>query len=128
MSLAAQLQHVVNNRAVQVFTQAEQSLLSDLDSDVPFKTGKLKRSRQSSASFSTTRASVTVTYPPDYAKFTDEGTRPHKIVGRPLLAFQWRGKLVIVHSVNHPGTKGTRWWTKRANESSWRNFLQRAAQ
>lgn len=126
MALATQLRRVVNNRAVQVFTQAERAMLSDIDSAVPVKTGKLKRSRQSRASFASTRASVTVTYPPNYAEFTDKGTRPHKIRGNPLLAFRWHGRLVIVRSVNHPGTKGTRWWTNHTRASDWRGYLQRS--
>ena len=40
----------------------------------------------------------------DWIRF---GTRPHPIVGNPLLAFFWErvGEFVIVHSVQHPGTK-----------------------
>lgn len=47
--------------------------------------------------------------------FVIDGTRPHKIEGKPLLAFFWPkvGGFVVFHSVNHPGT--------RAN-----NFLARA--
>lgn len=40
----------------------------------------------------------------DWIRF---GTRPHTIMGRPLLAFYWEavGERVVVHSVQHPGTK-----------------------
>lgn len=39
--------------------------------------------------------------------FVIKGTRPHKIEGRPLLAFFWpkAGANVVFRSVNHPGTK-----------------------
>jgi hypothetical protein len=39
------------------------------------------------------------------------GTRPHDIMGKPLLAFEWEkagGKTVIVAHVHHPGTKPMR--------------------
>ena len=41
------------------------------------------------------------------ARWITGGTRPHVIVGNPHLAFFWEkvGRFVIVHSVNHPGTK-----------------------
>lgn len=39
--------------------------------------------------------------------FVIKGTRPHKIVGKPLLAFFWPvvGRNVVFRHVNHPGTK-----------------------
>lgn len=41
------------------------------------------------------------------ALWITSGTRPHTITGNPYLAFFWEkvGRFVIVHSVNHPGTK-----------------------
>ncbi len=36
--------------------------------------------------------------------FLEDGTRPHKIQGNPLLAFTIGGRKVVVRSVNHPGT------------------------
>ena len=41
-----------------------------------------------------------------YAIYVHEGTRPHPIVGRPLLAFFWDriGAFVVLPRVNHPGT------------------------
>lgn len=40
-----------------------------------------------------------------YAAFVHEGTRPHVIVGNPLLVFQVGGATVFARRVNHPGTK-----------------------
>lgn len=54
----------------------------------------------------------------DYAGYTDVGAPPHRIDGRPLLAFYWEnapselggpGDYVFAH-VNHPGTTGTHWF------------------
>lgn len=42
-----------------------------------------------------------------YSVFVIKGTRPHPIVGNPLLAFFWpkMGANVVFHRVMHPGTK-----------------------
>lgn len=50
-----------------------------------------------------------------HTMFVIKGTRPHPIVGNPLLGFFWPkvGQFVVFHSVNHPGTKAN-------------NFLSRA--
>lgn len=42
-----------------------------------------------------------------YSLYVIKGTRPHKIVGNPFLAFFWpkMGANVVFRSVNHPGTK-----------------------
>lgn len=40
-----------------------------------------------------------------YPVVIEKGSRPHKIEGNPLLAFNWPGKgFIITHSVQHPGT------------------------
>ena len=52
-----------------------------------------------------------------YGLFVDEDTRPHEIEGNPLLAFPWRGKLMIRHSVQHPGTKGQQFRRKTLDNS-----------
>lgn len=43
----------------------------------------------------------------DYSVYVHEGTRPHTITGNPLLSFFWpvAGSVIVVHSVQHPGTK-----------------------
>lgn len=68
-----------------------------------------------------------VAFPVDHASYTDEGTDPHEIVGNPLLAFEWNGATVIVHSVQHPGTRGTGWWTDNATDDGWAAACERAA-
>jgi len=40
-----------------------------------------------------------------YPVVIEKGSRPHKIEGNPLLAFDWPGHgFIITHSVQHPGT------------------------
>jgi hypothetical protein len=66
----------------------------------------------------TTEGTLEVTSDVPQAKFVLYGTRPHQIVGRPLLAFNWNSGTsgwlaatggenvnVVVRSVQHPGTK-----------------------
>lgn len=67
-------------------------------------------------------------YTAEYASFTDEGSDPHTIEGNPLLAFNWPavGKFMIVHSVQHPGSSGTRWWSDKMTPDNWAQMLQEA--
>ena len=48
-----------------------------------------------------------------YALMHHEGTRPHLILPNrsPVLVFTKRGKLILAHSVNHPGTKANKYLT-----------------
>ena len=46
----------------------------------------------------------------DYAEYVRSGTRPHRIVGNPILSFVWHGQRVYFRSVNHPGTRPNSWW------------------
>lgn len=62
------------------------------------------------------------------AAFTNDGTRPHPIVGSPLLAFSIGGETVIVHSVAHPGNAATHWWDNTATEAAWLEALEQAAE
>ena len=39
-----------------------------------------------------------------YASFVENGTAAHLIVGNPFLTFMWKGALVHLRYVNHPGT------------------------
>ena len=70
---------------------------------------------------------ATIAYTAEHASYTDEGTVPHEIRGNPLLAFEWEGQLVIVHSVQHPGTAGTHWWADVVNDASLARALEDAA-
>lgn len=59
-------------------------------------------------------AGYDVTANTPYAFFVHEGTRPHVIEGKPLLAFFWNvtGAFMVLPRVNHPGTKPNRFLTR----------------
>lgn len=40
-----------------------------------------------------------------YASYVEEGTKAHLIPGNPLLSFESKGRRVVVHWVEHKGTK-----------------------
>ena len=73
---------------------------------------RMEQSRETSGQY-TTGYDVVSTAP--HTVFVIGGTRPHPIVGNPLLAFVWpkAGGFVVFRKVNHPGTKAN-------------NFLARA--
>lgn len=72
-----------------------------------------------------TRGEVSCTA--EHGIFTDQGTRPHRIVGNPLLAFELGGETVIVRFVDHPGTPATGWFSENTNEEAWQRALDSAA-
>jgi hypothetical protein len=49
----------------------------------------------------------------NYALMHHNGTKPYLILPNrsPVLAFEKRGKLILAHSVNHPGTKANKYLT-----------------
>lgn len=66
-------------------------------------------------------------YTAEHASYLDEGTGPHEITGNPLLAFHWGGQLVIVHSVQHPGsTMHVGWFSNTVTDESWAAELETA--
>jgi len=68
------------------------------------KTGRLKAGIRFRTYESGGTISGRITSAAPYTPFVVRGTRPHVIYGRPLLAFEWKGKTVIVRFVHHPGT------------------------
>lgn len=64
----------------------------------------------------------------EHGVYLEEGTDPHEITGNPLLAFEMDGELVIVHSVQHPGSRvHVGWFTNVAEEDGWQRALDDAA-
>lgn len=66
-----------------------------------------------------------------YASFTDTGAQAHPIVARraPLLVFPWERegwRLFIGKRVNHPGQKGTKWFSNIMTPARWHTAVDRA--
>jgi len=62
---------------------------------------------------------------PELIWYLEHGTRPHEIVGRPLLVFEIDGKTIFTHRVYHPGTKPYRFIERaRSNLESRMQRLQ----
>ena len=85
---------------------------AEVRSRTPVRTGRLRASVNgrvipATAAGGVVRGTLTIGMP-SYARFVEEGTRPHVIVARRkrALAFKVGGKVVIVRRVRHPGTKG----------------------
>lgn len=78
--------------------------------EAPTKTGELRRGLRIEQSRDTRgrwASGYDVVSTAPHTTFVIKGTRPHTIVGKPLLAFFWPqvGTNVVFHRVNHPGTK-----------------------
>lgn len=61
------------------------------------------------------------------AEWTDKGTDPHEIRpnAKKALRFRYRGRIVFAKVVNHPGNKGTGWFSK-LGARDWPGELQQA--
>ncbi len=114
----------VSDWAEEVHGDAVGVIQRNLDDVRPYRDGELAAS-ETLADFG--RLHTEIAYTAEHASYTDEGTSPHKIEGNPLLAFDWDGDFVIVHSVNHPGTQGTRWFSDTMTDSTWGDALEEAA-
>lgn len=123
-----QLISALVDQVVPITDDAAQAMERDIALAAPIDTGALSRSGQVATVPNGAGATATLTFTEDYASYLDEGTGPHTITGNPLLAFQWGGQTVIVHSVQHPGsTKNVGWFTDRATDDAmWSDFVQAA--
>lgn len=115
------LRTAVADRVMEIATDAlEQTYRDTVDAAPVGKTGALvelidTEGPRFTAEFAVTSAIFCLA---EYAGYTDVGTPPHRIDGRPLLAFYWDnapadlggpGDYVFAH-VDHPGTTGTQWF------------------
>ncbi len=122
------LQTALLDQVVNITADAADMMERDISLSAPIDTGALSRSGQVTTVPNGAGATATLTFTEDYASYLDEGTGPHTITGNPLLAFQWGGQTVIVHTVEHPGsTKNVGWFTDRATDDAmWSDFVQAA--
>lgn len=75
---------------------------------VPVRTGKLRNSikvDQSRTDIGRFQSGYDVAADTAYARFVHDGTRPHTILGNPLLVFQIGSQTIFTPRVNHPGTR-----------------------
>ena len=75
--------------------------------EAPKKSGDFARGIGFRSFTSGDTVGFTIHTPQPLGSFIIDGTRPHAIVGNPILAFYWEkvGRMVFTHSVAHPGTK-----------------------
>lgn len=118
----------VTARANQARVLAANEMRTHYRRAAPLKTGATQDSvdiidfRSSATALTCTAVATT-----PQAKFTNDGTRPHKIRPRnaKVLRFKYRGRIVYAREVNHPGNKGTRWFTN-TGPRRWHQALQSA--
>ncbi len=105
-----------DEEAITLFKEQGQPLvIAEMRNQVPFKTGFLRES----VSGRETPKGFTVFASASYAKFVDEGTKPHMI--RPVngQALRWFGAFgnpIFARVVNHPGTKGV-FFTRKTRDA-----------
>lgn len=137
----------VQDWAERVHERAVEEHAAELDRVAPERTGEMRRG-QEIRHLAPLRSEIT--YPAEYASFTDEGTEPHFIPANPALSFEVDGMRVIIVNnpgrygqafevdggaalvvfkagVNHPGTRGTRWWSDLMTDEQWATSLEAAA-
>ena len=114
------------DQVVPITDDAAQAMERDIALSAPVDTGALSRSGNVVTTGDGSGAVATLTFDEDYASYLDEGTGLHTITGNPLLAFEWGGQTVIVHSVQHPGsTKWVGWFSNKAEDDSlWGTIVQ----
>lgn len=84
---------------------------------VPVKTGKLRGSikvEQARSNLGRYESGYDVAADTLYARYVHEGTRPHTILGNPLLVFQIGSQTIFTPKVEHPGTRAQPFLTDAA--------------
>ena len=124
----SQLVSALSDQVVPITDESAHLMEQDIALTAPIDTGALSRSGEVQTQGDGSGAVATLTFTEDYASYLEEGTGPHTITGNPLLAFEWGGQTVIVHSVQHPGsTKNVGWFTDRATDDAmWSDLVQAA--
>lgn len=143
----------ITEHALNVVSLAQTMIEHDLDERVPVadeQGGTLRDSRVSRFDQGPTTMGIEISYPVDYAEYTDRDTAPHRIDGP--LSFFWKevgawvivprrplpggpafwtsdGTLIIGKGyIDHPGTTGTYWWSDIVSEDYWADTLILAAE
>ena len=118
---------LLQKESVRNFNNAVRLQKQKLDRIVPVKTGKLARSQKVISSTNGNVLTADFIYPTNIANFTDAGTRPHII--RPkrasVLRFEVGGDIVFAKKVKHPGTRGTKWFSRTMTLANWQSELKR---
>lgn len=124
MADIAALRERVNRYGITMQKFAALDMAAQATSAAPVKTGALRNSRRISQGYRSTRIEFTA----PQGEWTDRGTAAHRINGRPLLVFFWPkvGRVVFLRHVNHPGNKGSRWFSNVMTSSNWQAALRRA--
>jgi len=124
----------VKSRSLEMVEAAAQSLGRQLNDVAPKDTGALRESQKISISDSETRSSVNITYEVPYWKFTDQGADAHPIFPKNAskLRFRWEDspegdRWVTADMVDHPGQKGTNWYSNIVNAQKWSEALAEAS-
>lgn len=130
MADASQTRALLNRYALDVSAIAADDLERELWRRANVRTGRMRRETSTSPPrwVGPTTVRVTTTSTAPYARFVDEGTKPHTIRARRAKALRFRagGRTVFRRSVRHPGYRGSRWWTNSLD--GWRRNLPYAAQ
>jgi hypothetical protein len=138
------LRTALSDKVLEISAAALATVVSETQDAAPEKTGALRASIHGSGPDlqGDFRATATIAADVAYAGYTDAGTPPHTIEGKPWLAFFWdlKGYWVISAErdghppmyVNHPGTTGTQWFNSGIDDgepmaSRWESALTDAA-
>jgi hypothetical protein len=137
------LRRALAERVQEIAEEALEETWRETIDAAPEKTGALKQLTDTDPPRPLSEFSVlaTIFCEAEYAEWTDAGSHPHRITGRPWLAFYWEAENVdVVFSsrdggpayVNHPGSPGTRWFNGGRDggepmRSRWERACERAA-
>lgn len=113
--------------------ESAEHLVSEAQAAAPVRTGTLRASIHvdsvESSAIGTTATVATGGESSDYAIFVHEGTGPHPIDARNAQALAWPGAAHPVKSVQHPGTRATKFLERPlvANRPLYLEAMARAA-
>lgn len=126
------LRRKLEEEALRLAEDAADIIAERLDDVVPRDSGTLADSQEIRVFVNGPKVSAKIGYSAPHAKFTDEGGDPHPIVAKNVsfLLFEGTneraGTTVLVPSVNHPGSEGTKWYSDNVTASAWSVAIEAA--
>jgi len=123
----------LRRRAKRAHERAVRDTLRSAQRDANRDTGQMARSVTATPTTGTDRLTARIVVPDpgspkqsDKARWTDRGTRPHVIRAKrgKVLVFKVGGRTVFAKQVQHPGYKGSGWFTN--NVKRWPQSIRQA--
>jgi len=132
LAKADALRRKLEKEALAQARRAAKIIATNLDAVVPRDTGTLADSQEVRVEMNGPKVTAKVGYSAPHALWTDEGAKRHDIIATNTdnLWFEgtnaFAGRMILVQWVDHPGQKGTKWYSNEVTDEKWAEALEQS--